>query len=293
MAVNITRRSHVVPAFYLRNFVRQGSNKLWVRDLKTGNIHASTPTKAGTMRDYYRGAGARHEDDLESRLGGIESDAAPRLRHLFERAEVMPELARFIPWLAARTEWVRRIYQHGLGEFILANYGALKEKGGDGGRELPFLFVHTGTGEKRVVELERAPEYLRDNNWSLRIHQDQFLDCIRIQAHIFATDLFPRMKWIKLTAPSGYRFITADRPVFWDGLDEQFKDQPSALRHPDVKLIVPLSTSFALLAGHDLDLMFSRGISVGEVNRLAMRRAERFLYAADESDLASKFSGKL
>lgn len=109
-----TRRCHFVPVFYLNHFVNIQTNKLWVRDLKEKKTFKASPRDVANLRDYYAGEKARHTDDLEQKLATIEGDAAAPLRALLNGglespAELPPEVTRFIAWLAARSEWVRKL----------------------------------------------------------------------------------------------------------------------------------------------------------------------------------------
>lgn len=83
-ALNIpkVRRSHVVPKFYLRGFCEPGTERVWVGDIRTLRTYQAHIAKIGVVKDFYAAKSGDHEDDLELRLSGIESDAAPELRKL-------------------------------------------------------------------------------------------------------------------------------------------------------------------------------------------------------------------
>lgn len=283
---NKTRRSHVVPKFYLKNFANQ-EGKLWVRDLKDGKLFQSTPEKIATIRDYYRGQEARHEDDLEEKLASIEGDAAPQFRKLIQGStDIGPEMARFIAWMGARTAWVRRLFDDfNFKGYLLDNFEELcKIEREQAGRNLPFSF-HSSTGDRIAVPLSLARPQLENSEWKLEMSKDQFLDLVRMQAYLFQTVHLPRFQWVRLGSPVGRRFITSDRPVSWDVLSQGWQDYPVAMKHPQMDLIFPVSPKVALMAGHDRAHMLGSSITAPEFNQRVAAKAEQFLYAQDRTDL--------
>jgi len=275
-----------VPAFYLKNFANN-AGKLWVCDLKEGKTFVSTAEKVATIRDYYSGESARHEDDLEQRLSEIESDAAIQMRRaLGGEMNIGPELTRLIAWMAARTEWVRRLYAHyDFKRYLLENFAELCElEMQPTGRNLPFHF-HSSSGERVILALNQSRAYLEDSNWTLKCSQDQFLDLVRMQAYLFQKMHFPRFRWVRLAVPEGRSFITSDRPVSWDVLGQGWADFPAALKHPKMDLIFSLGTEVALMAGHDEANMLSSVITPSEFNRRVAARADRFLFGQARAHL--------
>ena len=279
-----TRRSHVVPKFYLKNFSRPPFWRLWVCDLTARKTFCAGLQRIAVTNDFYAAEGAQHEDELEHRLAVIENNAAASVRGFENRPTTIDSATtRFIAWLAARTGWIRRAAPQRLQNFLVengTNLGALT-----GGRELPFEFEDISSGEKRIVDLDEAVSLSDHPRWQLRLTQDQFLDCVRIQAHIFQTEHFPHMQWMRLTAPEGFRFITSDRPVTWEVPHLGLKDEPGALKHPAVRLVVPLSSQTALLASHERGQTMRKGVSVAEVNSIVFRNAERYIYGSDKKDV--------
>lgn len=282
------RRSHLVPKFYLRGFCNDPNDRIWVGDLKIQKIYKTKLTRASVVNDAYAAEEGIHEDILEDRLSRIESDAAPIIQEftLMEH-DVTPELGRFIAWLAARTGWMRRWAEEGLPRSLrenAASYLALA-KSEESAFERPFEFVHIETGRRERVPLTVALQRVHDDAWNLAVTQDQHLDMIRLQAHIFLSDHFPRLKWIRLLAPVGYRFVTSDRPVCWDILGAGLGNYPGALRDHLVELTVPLRSECALVAGHDHAAILSQVWTVDEINRRTTAGADRFIYGSTEEDV--------
>lgn len=288
---NKTRRSHVIPAFYLRSFADQ-RGRIWSLDMKTLKLFPTTPEKVATVRDYYRGDHAKHEDDLEKRLATVESNAAPHLKALIAAdVDLPPDFARFVAWMMARTDWVRRLHAHfDFKRYYRENFEEFcKIDDGRKGRPLPLKF-HNGLNEVVSVPFKDSRKYLESLDWELELSQDEFLDMIRMQAYCFETIHFPRLEWVSIRPPAGKRFITSDRPGSWDVLARGWQDFPAALKHPDVDLIFPVSPHIVLMAGHSQTSMLRSYITTRDVNNRIALRADRFLYAQEEVDLKSFLS---
>ena len=242
-----------------------------IRTPKAYHAHVSD---LGVVKDIYSANSDPHEDELEERLAEIEGNAAPKLRgFLAGDSEVEENLTRFISWLAARTMWLRRATQENLPTFIRTNKEVFREIVGQEIRL--FEFEHLRSGRRERLSLGEALSRIDDPSWQLQVTQDQHLDAIRMQAHLFQTQYFPTMNWLRARAPSGYSFITSDRPVCWDILDAGVGDSPAALRHPFAELTVPLDKHCALVAGHG---MHNRGWNTNEINERTCDGAERFIY---------------
>jgi hypothetical protein len=281
-----TRKSHIVPAFYLRHFA-DSRGQLWCLDKKTRKIYASSPTKAATGRDFYRGETAVHEDDLEKRLAAIESAAAPHLRSLIDgKVNISPEVARFLAWMMARTGWLRELPGHyEIKEYLNENFEELSNADdGDKGRPLPFVFRNS-SDDVVSVSFRHSRKYLESSDWKLEMTQDQFLDVVRLQAYLFQTIHFSRLKWVTVRPPDGQRFITSDRPATWDVMSFGWNSFPAVLKHPDVDLIFPVSPYVSLMGGHDQASMLGLSITPSEINSRISYRANRFLYAQEKADL--------
>ena len=283
----IVRRSHVVPRFYLRGFCESLTDRLWVGDIRLQKCFCANITNVAVEKDFYASEAGIHEDDLEHRLSKIESEAAPKLKEFtLSVADISPELGRFIAWLAARVTWLRRATDEQFPAFVLANQQSLQKLVGVS-ETCPFEFEHAISGKRERISLAAALERINDKGWRLRVTQDQHLDVIRLQAHLFRSEHFPRMRWVRASAPYGHRFVTSDRPVSWDIMGAGVGDYPAALRDPLAELIVPITADFALVAGHDRSAILARTWQVDEINQRTAAAAERFIYGSTEQDVSA------
>jgi Protein of unknown function (DUF4238) len=280
------RRSHVVPKFYLRGFCEADTERVWVGDIRTQKIYHAHIAKIAVVKDFYVAENGENEDDLEERLSRIESNAAPELRgFLAGKSEISPDLGRLIAWLAARTVWLRRVTQETFPAYLQANREALRKFAGSEKR--PFEFERLSFGDREQITLIEALERINDPAWRICVTQDQHLDVIRLQAHLFRAERFPNMKWVRATAPSGYHFVTSDRPVCWDVLGAGVSDSPAALRHPLAELTVALDAGHALVANHDSTGVLTRSWNVAEINERICAGTERFIYGPRREDVSS------
>jgi hypothetical protein len=280
------RRSHVVPRFYLRGFCEPLTDRLWVGDIRLQKCYCANITNVAVEKDFYASEAGAHEDDLEHRLSKIESEAAPKLKEFtLNVADVSPELGRFIAWLAARVTWLRRVTEEQFPAFVSANQQSLQKLAVSETR--PFEFEHEMSGKRERLSLADALARINDKSWRLRVTQDQHLDAIRLQAHLFLSEHFPRMKWVRASAPYGYRFVTSDRPVSWDIMGAGVGDYAAALRHPLAELTLPMTAAFALVAGHDHSAILARPWQVDEINQRTAAAAERFIYGPTEEDVSA------
>lgn len=268
------KRSHIVPKFYLRGFCRNQDERVWVGDLRIQRAFLGNVRDVGVHGSFYDAAAGQHEDDLEKRLANIESDAAPHLRAVLRGSyQISPELSRFVAWLAARTYWLRRKVDEDFPAYLASNREELAEHIGSELR--PFQFKSIKTGAIVRVPLRTAIDQIVDADWKMQITQDQHLDAIRIQAHLFQSTHFPKLNWMRARAPNGFAFITSDRPVCWNVVNADVGELPSALKNSDVELTLPLNISVALVAGHGQEM---RVWTVDEINYQTCVGADRFIY---------------
>jgi len=285
--MNKTRRSHIVPKFYLKHFCVPGSERIWVGDLKTHQLYLAGISNVAVEKDFYAARGGEHEDELEERLSKIESNAAPLLQgFLSGEAEIPPDLGRFIAWLAARTMWLRRVTQETLPQYLRTKPELFREY--IGSEKHGFEFEQISSGRRERLALKDALERVHDPSWRMHVHQDQHLDVIRWQAYLLQTVHFPTLSWVKVTAPVGHYLVTSDRPVSWDIFDIGLGDSPAALRHPLVELTVALDPSHALIAVHDSSALLARSLSATEINERTCNHAERYVYGCRKVDVEAQ-----
>jgi hypothetical protein len=223
--------------------------------LKRATSLEDRPKNVSIARGIYDGPGGFAEPDklIEAHLAKIESEAARALKRMNspEASDVPPEVWRFIAWQAARTpawmgleqNWVNQQWD-----------GEVVEPPPDGindirDRQRPLRFENPETAEARYTDDDAEQKELRRNGWILELGRDDHLELLHMQAWYFQVRHFPRLSWVRLTAPEGEFFITSDRGVAW--LADGYADTPpSALRHPAAQVVAPLTRKVALVGRH-------------------------------------------
>ena len=214
------------------------------------------------MPGLYDGPGALSEPDalLEAHLGRIESAAAFAIRRLAptqpgERATVPPEVWRFLAWQAARTPgwmeleegWVNE-WPPGLGDDVVEPPPEGFHDIAD--RDRPLCLEDPETGTRREVVDAAEFEAYRKRGWKWVLRRDDHLEMLHLQAWYFQVRHFPRLSWVRLSAPASDWFITSDRGVSW--LADGYADTPpAALRDPTAQVFAPLTRGLALVGRHE------------------------------------------
>lgn len=250
-------RAHTVPRFYLRGFVAPDSEQqqdpfVWIAYIKTGEVGRRSPKNVSIARGIYDGPGGFAEPDrsIEAHLAKIESEAAAALRHigLPGSSAVPSEVWRFLAWQVARTPgWMKLEQEWGNQEWN----GEAVEPPPDGikptrQRQRALRYENPKTGEVRYIDDNLGEEELRRNGWILKLSRDDHLELLHMQAWYCQVRHFPRLSWVKLTAPDGEFFITSDRSVAWL-VDGNADTPPAALRHPAAQVVAPLTRKTALV----------------------------------------------
>jgi hypothetical protein len=259
-------RAHTVPKFYLNGFLAPESMSgpdpyLWFGSLTTGEIKRRSPKNISITRGLYDGPGGLENSNasLEAHLAMIEAAAATAIREfvaapLSENASPPAEIWRFLAWQAARTpQWIALVSdwanspEDGSAVPVLepppAGMDNIKEKIRN------HCIKNPETGERHEVADIAEFEAYRKRGWKWILSLDDQRELIHLQAWYFQIRHFPRLSWVRLNTPSDEWFVTSDRAVAW--LAEGHADTPpSALRHPSVLVLAPLTSKTALIGRH-------------------------------------------
>jgi Protein of unknown function (DUF4238) len=297
----VSSRHHYVPQWYLKGFCdpttpagREPS--LWVR--KFGETLADytdarrSPKNLAAQAGYYEYE-TPDPDRFERFLSRMEDRAAFTTRAWLARpagtrGEVPGELLEFLAWLAARVPMMQRVLEEWWVKLILStDWGA---DGGPSAEDYFISIVDHQTGATQVCSVTLARPHLESGSWTSIPSQSQRVDFIRQQATYFATEHFPKFKHLILTAPEGRSFLVSDRPLAWFIPGEaSTSDLPSALKHPNVEVSVPLDRSNALLLVHR-DATFPARVEPWEINVRTAGFAERFVAGADLGEIDDTFA---
>ena len=290
-------KHHYVSQFHLRHFVDPNSLGtpapwLWLGNLGNRFVRRRAPKNVAWQRGRFDGPGglADKTQSLELHLAtNIESAAACKLADFLDdergtRANLPPEVARYLAWAATRGLPMDDLIQTWVDE-CSDHTAQLAEAPPEGWEEIG--------DHARTHRLEHPQHGIKDNvpscevgvlisdGWRLLLSDDDILEFMHVQAWYFQVSLFPRLTWHTIGAPEGSSFVIGDRPVVW-GFQDSLKVRPNELRHRDIQLVAPLSRSIALLAHHESALTPSR-ILPDEINAIMANAARAWIAGSDEN----------
>jgi hypothetical protein len=233
----------------------------------------------------YDGPGglADQNASMEAHLAKIESDAAIAIRDFSAQdptasVSLPPPIARFLAWQAARTPGWMKLVQHWLNDPEPDPEREVVEPPPQGFEQIlnrirAACLEDPKTGNRReVMEVEEIAAY-RKQGWRLVLCRDDYLEMMHIQAWYFQVRHFPRLTWVRLTAPKGEYFVTSDRGLAW--LVDGYADTPpSALRDPSAQIVAPLTKEVALVGRHGTGRL---NVTPREVNRFTAFAASNWI----------------
>lgn len=286
-------RAHTVPRFYLQGFATAEADSrrdafLWVGQIETEKIVRRAAKNLSISRGLYDGPGGltQPSGSLESHLQKIESAASGAINRFAatpsELGETIPpEISRFLAWQAARTPGWMDLVQQWASEPPIGLESELVEPPPEELANIrdaarPLCLEHPTTGERRHVADAMEFAVYRSQGWKWVFQRDDHLEALHLQAWYFQVRHFPRLAWVKLTAPAGESFITSDRGVAW--LVDGFADTPpAALRHPAAQIVAPLTKKVALVGRYGES---SLQVTPREVNRFVAFATSQWIAGA-------------
>lgn len=285
-------RDHYVSQFHLQGFTDPTATQpnepwLWVGDCTSGSVARRAPKNFAWTRNLFSGPGGLGDRaaSIERYLATqVESPAAAALRDFLSRpvgqmSAVPPEVGRYLAWAAARSLPMKRLCQAWIDDLPVPADTMYAEPPPSGFEQIAPVtrahrLEHPTLGVRDDVSSDEV-DALRRQGWRLLLSADDFLELVHLQAWYFQARFFPRLRWIILDAPAGWSFIIGDRPVVW-GFGGVFDAQPNALRHPDVQVLAPLTSSVALFAFH-ASSMPPGTVHVNDVNRAMAGAATQWI----------------
>jgi len=290
--MNVTKRNHFVPQFYLEYFADE-DGFLWVYDKEGGEPREQQPVNTGVEKNLYTITleNGQKDDSLEKWFARLEGKTKPILDKLINsRARISDEdkrvLAEFMAFLHTR---------------VPRSVEAAAEIGVALAQELGQQLV---TDSKRFERLYN--DFVRDNGQdgmppvgeARRLYRKliegplQLNRKVALGTSLKTTDVyiagFLDLHWSVCDAPSGSPFITSDAPVTSIAIHKDGMAQFGGnLIHPNFQVSFPISPDVALyLSRKPRQARWRVGKKcVRELNRRAAYMAERFVYANLRSDL--------
>jgi hypothetical protein len=277
--VNLTRRQHTVPDFYLRQWVNS-KGKITCHDILDRRTFSCDPTKALAQSYFYEEDPTKPDNRVETILSKMEGVCSVMFKKLPSPADVAAIANR--PRQA--TAWIRAKLTgadlDNLSQFAAYQYmrvqGAIDQKA----YEL----------QPSEIDAELKERALRPGNFSE-------------SGYAYVKDRFRAMKLLLLLSPD-IEMITSDWPCFHmkGSLDSPLLGEEIG-RNPGVVCYLPLSPSIgAIFFSSEFSInarkvpqlvaQVTRGGDAKNQNILVIQKAERFVVASNAEDYIFRIAEK-
>lgn len=286
--MNIPKRHHYLPQFYLRNFT-DNKGLLWVFDRGTNEYRQQHPVNTALQNDYYtfRDKDEQKHAEIEELFSSIEGKAKPVIDKLdrgniitLEEKEI---LASFISFQKTRVpdfeKTINELSEKGMKKIVQMNLSS-KE-----GAESFIKKYKKDTGKK--IEMEKLIDVARNNEYSIEFQREWSLPMI-LSIGKELSKYFVNMDWVFLQAPQNSSFITCDSPFSLVPPDNHNSQSlyGFGLTTPGTKKQIPLSPKTCLVMldyGHKiLSKKIDRAL-IRIINSITARNSDRFVIAKDEA----------
>lgn len=286
--MNIPKRQHYLPQFYLENFCNNG--KLWVYDREYKQYRIQTPVNTAVQSHYYsfEDEKGNKNKDIEYGLNQIEGETRPIISKLNNREQITDRergvLSVFIAFLMNRVpdfeKSVNVANEHLVKQMINLMFhdeekaqSALDQCKKDTGKEF------AGTA-KDMVESHKKGQYDIVTNRNLSLG-------LMLKLSVDIAIYFRQMEWIFLYAPDKKSFVTTDNPVVIVTMDDKQENliMGGTIIQGTIKL-VPLSQYICLVMldrGNLVGYKDTEGEIVRKINIILAQNTDRFLIGRDEA----------
>lgn len=280
-----SRQHHIVPAFYLRGFAREG--RLQAFDLETGRCLAMTPENAARQRDYYAldSPGVPKHLVEDQFIHPNETAAAPILRRfrngdLDVSPEDMGHLIAFAALMYVRTDAIRK--------FLRARADDMAR------RRIALIAPDEETFKKRMAAIgadiaKLTYEDIRragaGESFHFDFHQNYHVKFM-VDALPKVLDLFRQRKWSLFRPDAGVLgFVTSDQPVALyrtEDLGSEKALYKLPLTDKRTGILLPLAPRLLLVGDHDFghEVRYIDQEEVARCNQGIAVPGGRFVYSS-------------
>ena len=275
-----TKRQHVVPRFYLRNFT-QSDGELWTHDCISGSARKTTPEKTAYETNIYSPLGEDGEriDLIEDTLAKIESQAAsiyPDLLSFRALSDVAKlDFAVFLATMFARSPAQLRQFAKIMGQMALW--------AGKHEMERDYL-VKRESGELSAADV--AVREILHNDEMYTMNVDRRVGLLAFQQAETLAHVMTGMTW-NYEISESQQLVTSDNPMFWvkGGGPADLGTYGFGLGNPYAVIPFPLSPSVVLRLDWRPDTAWKK-FSLDRkraklANQYQAKHKERFLFFRD------------
>ncbi len=267
--VNIPRRHHYVPQFYLRGFIDPSSKLICVFDKQTRKSFVTGTKNAAVEIDFYEEAffsGARDKATVERFFSEeVESPSNPAIERLRRREKPneqdKAQLALYILSMIKRVPAGKERLQNALPKIAESVLQDVLQK-----LDSLASIVPTELLEKRRQEAREIVEWNKEN--------PPMKALLPMPEYSRVIPVLTSMNWRFLIAPDNRYFLTCDNPVFFD--------RSTGIRSGDFTF--PIASDLVLWGtlgsrAEDCSFHHAKSQNLKEVNRRTIFNATRFVFS--------------
>ncbi len=261
-AINVPRKHHIIPAFYLTGFTaRQSqSNVLHVFDYTSGKRYLSTPLKACRESDFYRVEEPGYDvNHTELALGDVEATLAKSVKLVASGAVAdRPTIAQTLEFSALCAGRNRRARQQ-TGPTLAASIASRLRRGEMSREEWEKIRaseLRNGANAAEVPPYDEAVKLLLDTQWFPRAPTVLQVGLVFEAAEGLRRVLMKKRWETHVTDPSkNGGFVCSDNPLVWGDINvmaTRLRDlklkRPVSLSDDGIEVTFPVSRSVALVS---------------------------------------------
>jgi len=282
--MNIPKRHHYLPQFYLKNFCNDGF--LWVYDRKNNKYRKQTPINTAVKKKYYTisGPDGTPQNEIEAVLANIEGETKHIIEKIIEKKSIDLEekciLAIFIAFLYVRVpEFEMEINE--LTEKFFKRYNKLAIPNEKQAEIMIKQFAETKDQEN--LSPKKMLDFVKNENYSINFSRQHSLSLMYALAREFPL-IFIQMDWQFWYSSKNSSFVTSDNPFVVSR--PQNYNGPYGIGTRGARKIISLSPKVCLVMCDKGDSLINRQLSsknVRDVNGLIALECDRFLISKDKS----------
>ena len=298
--MNVTKRNHYLPKFYLQNFVHNTKDgTFWVYYKGDKYPKPQTPINTGIEKNLYniKRENGSVDDSIEQALSIIEGTVSPIIDRLVNsnarlEEKYIPEFALFLSFMATRVprsieaaREIGKVYSIHLLKELGKKPDELQELLDKAGEEIEIPKDFTVKEfQKHIGEFEDRYEISFDKKYATGI---SFLSTFPIFQELM------NMNWCLCRAPSNFYFITSDFPLVCFVLnDDGTAKFGGGFGLPDAEVTFPLSPTKCLYLVRKQTQSY-RAINknlLKEINNRTAWAAEKFIISHIKTDYVVKLN---
>jgi hypothetical protein len=284
--MNIPKRHHYLPQFYLKNFT-DDNGLLWVFDREKNEYRQQLPKDTAIKGYYYafKGKDGRKHTEIENFFSVIEGKTKPILIKLDKKESINTEekeiLAIFISFLKTRVPHFEKLTNES-SEKIMKQMNRLMFSSEERVAAMIDRYEKE-TGKKIKIDPKELIDFIQGDRYDIKFPREHSIESMLL----LGQDLigyFLQMDWFFLWAPKNSSFITSDNPFLLlppsDYNPKSFYGV--GILTPGAKKIIPLTSHTCLIMGDHGGRMIGRIAdpkAIRAINLYSAINSDRFLIA--------------